>query len=215
VPSIQNLTHSPAQNGVSVLVLSPTRELAMQIADAARGLLKGRGGDWGVQCVVGGTNMSTDQKNLANKRADVLIATPGRLIDLLQNGNLGPKLAQLRCLVLDEADRLLDAGFRNELLKIMQALPDRNRTPRQTLLFSATIPKEVHTIASLALLPSHKFITTLTEADNNTHEHVEQFSVVVPPSDILAATLELIEREQKRQAELGGFKSKSQHGKVN
>jgi superfamily II DNA/RNA helicase len=86
----------------------------------------------------------------ADVRADILVATPGRLNDLLTNGGLKPRLAHLKTLVLDEADRLLDAGFRKELLQILGALPDRKVVSRQTLLFSATIPKEVHTVCLIA-----------------------------------------------------------------
>lgn len=126
-------------------------------------------------------------------------------------------------LVLDEADRLLEAGFRRELVKIIEALPDRQTSPRQTLLFSATIPKEVHTvglysalycsllmiqIANLALSKDHKFITTLSEEDVNTHEHVVQESLIVPSGDIIPATLEALKREEHNISERGGFKGK-------
>ncbi|ORY35775.1 P-loop containing nucleoside triphosphate hydrolase protein [Naematelia encephala] len=209
IPSIQRLLSAPMpdQSHTSILVLSPTRELAQQIGVAAETLLGEKGkGKYGVRCVVGGTNMDRDMRDLRSQRADVLVATPGRLVDLIQNGNLGPRFAQLRTLVLDEADRLLDQGFRTDLLKILGALPDRAAVPRQTLLFSATIPKEVHSIASLALNKDYKFITTLTEADVNTHEHVVQESLVVPSRDILPATFEALKREQQHTEARGGFK---------
>ncbi|KAK4689976.1 hypothetical protein P7C73_g113, partial [Tremellales sp. Uapishka_1] len=206
VPSIQrllSLQKAPAQGFTSILVLSPTRELALQIGEAAEGLLGGQGGKYGVKCVVGGTNMDRDVRDLKTQRADIVVATPGRLVDLLQNGGIKPRFSQL---ILDEADRLLDAGFRRELLQILESLPDRNQVARQTLLFSATIPKEVHTIASLALSPAHKFITTLTEEDVNVHEHVMQESLIVPGGDILPATLEVLLREEEKGKSGGGFK---------
>lgn len=90
--------------------------------------------------------------------ADILVATPGRLVDLLENSDMRARLSQIRkciqvngltsgTLVLDEADRLLDAGFRRELMKILESLPDRAAVPRQTLLFSATLPAEVHNVS--------------------------------------------------------------------
>ncbi|TXT03852.1 hypothetical protein VHUM_04329 [Vanrija humicola] len=207
VPALQRLVSSRAPTGVSILVLSPTRELAQQIAVAAEGLLGGPfAGHFGVQCVVGGTNVNTDIKNLKTRRADVLVATPGRMIDLLENSDLKARLGGLATLVLDEADRLLDAGFRRELLKILEALPDRRAVPRQTLLFSATLPAEVHSISSIALLPDHKFISTLKDEDVNAHKHVVQEALVVKPNDIIAATVEVLRREEMLAGERGGFK---------
>lgn len=90
--------------------------------------------------------MGAETKRLNNQRCDILVATPGRLIDHLENSNLKAKFSALRALVLDEADRLLEAGFRRELIKIIDCLPDRKNVPRQTLLFSATVPQSVHQV---------------------------------------------------------------------
>ncbi|KAL7420942.1 hypothetical protein Q5752_004896 [Cryptotrichosporon argae] len=207
VPSIQRLLNqpaAPAAGHTSVLVLSPTRELAAQIGAAAEGLLKG--GSYAVKCVVGGTNMDRDVRDLKNGRADVLVATPGRLVDLIENGGIRPRFAQLRTLVLDEADRLLDQGFRRELLKILEAMPDRKAVPRQTLLFSATIPGEVHSIASIALSMDHKFISTLKDEDVNAHEHVVQEVLCVPARDLMPAAVEVLRREEAEAGARGGFK---------
>ncbi|GAA5834636.1 hypothetical protein JCM11251_003619 [Rhodosporidiobolus azoricus] len=198
VPSIERLLRSPqqpaARGQISVLVLSPTRELAIQIEDSARTLLTGT--PYKVQHVVGGTNMSAETKRLNNERCDFLIATPGRLLDHLENSTLKPKLAQLKSFILDEADRLLEAGFRRELEKIISYLPARQTVPRQTLLFSATIPQQVHQLSSLALLPNHRFISTIPPDEENTHEHVEQF-VLTPPSlfDLFPTTLAVLRAE--------------------
>ena len=139
----------------------------------------------------------SDLQALRNRRADVLVATPGRLLDHIENHGLGERLRGVRWVVLDEADRLLEQGFRKEILKILAALPNRAQQPRQTLLFSATIPAEVHTIANLALLPNHTFISTLTEEDRNTHAHVEQRYAVVDLADSLPAALKMIEKEKR------------------
>ncbi|ORX36028.1 P-loop containing nucleoside triphosphate hydrolase protein [Kockovaella imperatae] len=208
LPSIQRLLSSPmpSPQHTTILAISPTRELAQQIAVTADGLLNvgAHGGNrYRVQCVVGGTNMRTDLKQLQSQRCDVLVATPGRLIDLLDNGGIQPRFAQLKTLVLDEADRLLDQGFRRELAKIISMLPSNGR---QTLLFSATLPKEVENIASIALKKEHKFISTLKEEDVNVHQHVRQESVVVPGNDIVAATYVALQREYSLRKERGGFK---------
>jgi len=107
-------------------------------------------------------------------------------------------LSSLRVLILDEADRLLEAGFRREIEKIIAFLPNRTAVPRQTLLFSATIPDSVHQIASLALLPNHAFVSTIPPEEENTHEHVPQH-FVTPPSlyDLFPTTLAILKDEIK------------------
>ncbi|KAK4705975.1 hypothetical protein P7C70_g230, partial [Phenoliferia sp. Uapishka_3] len=196
IPCIERLLRAkpqPVSGQISVLIMSPTRELAIQIEEAARGLLSAT--SFAVQHVVGGTNMSSETKRLNTQRCDILVATPGRLIDHLENSNLKAKFCNLRALVLDEADRLLEAGFRRELEKIINMLPDRKNVPRQTLLFSATVPQQVHQIASLALLPNHAFISTISEADANTHAHVPQHSLIASLNDTFPMTLAAIQSE--------------------
>ena len=98
----QRPTLSPGQ--ISCLILSPTRELALQIQKEAEMLLKNfKTTEFGVQHVIGGTNMSTEEKNLKSKRCDILVATPGRLVDHLNNTvGFAPKLEALQIYVLDE-----------------------------------------------------------------------------------------------------------------
>ncbi|KAM0748076.1 DEAD-domain-containing protein [Meredithblackwellia eburnea MCA 4105] len=197
IPCIERLVRAepkPQPGSISVLVLSPTRELAIQIEEAARSLVSAT--PFKVQHVVGGTNMSSEAKRLSTQRCDLLIATPGRLIDHLENTpGFKQKLGALKALVLDEADRLLEAGFRRELVKILEALPKRSEVPRQTLLFSATVPQQVHQIASLALLPSHKFISTVSATESTTHAHVPQYHHTTPLSLLLPTVLNLVESE--------------------
>lgn len=76
-----------------------------------------------------------------------IFRTPGRMIDHLENSNLKSKLSNVKSLILDEADRLLEAGFRKELIKIIGCLPDRKVVSRQSLLFSATVPAQVHQVS--------------------------------------------------------------------
>ena len=122
----------PAPKTARALILAPTRELVSQIADSLRGLtadlpLK-------IATVVGGTSIGRQVGVLA-RGTDILVATPGRLIDLMDRGAVD--LAAVRHLVLDEADQMLDLGFIHALRKIAPRLG----TPRQTMLFSATMPK--------------------------------------------------------------------------
>lgn len=205
IPAIQrlcSLPRPPQQTSISVLVLSPTRELALQIEKEALMLLKNLSGNIGVQHVVGGTNITSERKRLLRDRKDLLIATPGRLLDHLENGGEGLDLKtcfrDLRVLVLDEADRMLDMGFRASLEKIMKVIPDPLQGKaggRQSLFFSATIPSFVHDVAKLK--PDHVFISTLKEEEVNTHEHVPQEYKIVPVRSFLAEALNVVLSEAK------------------
>ena len=214
IPSIQRLLSQKTQpQGISILVISPTRELAQQITVEAKKLLDNLGNaSLGVLDVVGGTKIHKDIATLKSKRIDVLVATPGRLNDLIENSDLKQRLSGLsECgscisfclltsatLVLDEADRLLDQGFRPELNRIVASLPDRQHVDRQTLLFSATMPSGVESMASVVLKPEHKFISTLKEEDQNVHQHVRQEVIVVSNEDVMPSTLGVLLNEAKR-----------------
>jgi len=130
---------------------------------------------------------------------DFLVATPGRLADLLKNHGLKPQLSQLSMLIFDEADQLLDMGFRPAIEEIIGLLP--SRMSRQTLLFSATMPKDMLEIAKIALRPNPTFVDTVGE-ELNTHEHVPQQSLVTNPQGVWPELLKLL-KEAKR---LPGFK---------
>ncbi|CAD6967314.1 unnamed protein product [Tilletia controversa] len=201
LPTISRILQRGAQapsGSVSCLIMSPTRELALQIQREAEMLLKNVPGQIiGVQHVVGGTNMKTEERNLATKRCDILVATPGRLLDHLNNtSGMARKFSDLQAYILDEADRMLDMGFRQELAKIGQFLPDRNKVRRQALLFSATIPPGVREVANLD--PNAQYINTLSEEEANTHAHVPQQSVVAGMPDLLPLTLALLLEELER-----------------
>ncbi|MFW8592776.1 DEAD/DEAH box helicase [Cribrihabitans neustonicus] len=129
----------PAANTVRGLVLAPTRELANQIADTLKGLTEGT--PMKVGLVVGGVSINPQISRIA-KGTDILVATPGRLIDILDRGALD--LGSCDFLVLDEADQMLDLGFIHTLRKIAALLP----AERQTMLFSATMPKQMNEIAA-------------------------------------------------------------------
>ena len=126
------------------LVLAPTREIALQTADAARALLSGMAAAPKLVVAVGGASINPQMLALRGG-TDLLVATPGRLLDLLAHNAL--QLGDVASLVLDEADRLLDLGFADELGRVLAALPAR----RQTLLFSATLPDAVRSLAAQVL----------------------------------------------------------------
>ena len=141
LPALHRIANMPANKGVGVqvLVLTPTRELAQQVTDATTAYGKNLS-DLRTTTVVGGMPYGAQLRALS-RRVDVLVATPGRLIDHLQSGKV--KLNTVHTLVLDEADRMLDMGFIEDIENIISRLPE----DRQTLLFSATLDG---TIANLA-----------------------------------------------------------------
>ncbi len=126
-----------AKSSVRALILVPTRELAAQVETAVRDLARFTP----VKCVliIGGTSFDAQLRGL-RQGAEVVVATPGRLLDHFRSGNIS--LREVRVAVLDEADRMLDMGFMPDIRRIMQLLPKE----RQTLMFSATIPPEVERV---------------------------------------------------------------------
>ncbi|GAA0298738.1 DEAD/DEAH box helicase [Rhodovulum strictum] len=141
LPLIQNLMASPgkpAPKSAKALILAPTRELVTQIADALRALTAGT--KLRVATVVGGQSINR-QVSLLERGTDILVATPGRLIDLMDRRAVD--LGTARHLVLDEADQMLDLGFIHALRRIAPKLG----TPRQTMLFSATMPKQMEELS--------------------------------------------------------------------
>ncbi|KAK6839813.1 hypothetical protein PG995_006926 [Apiospora arundinis] len=194
LPAIQSMLNRKKQPGqfVSLLVISPTRELALQIANEAQKLL-GRRPEYSVCTAIGGTNQNTEERKIV-KGCDILIGTPGRLLDHFTNNErnshaIQAKLQRIDTLVLDEADRLLDMGFLPSLKNIISILPKREVSERQSMLFSATVPQYVDKVAHFALNKGYKYISTIPEGELNTHERVPQNLIVVPTFSDMAAAL--------------------------
>jgi superfamily II DNA/RNA helicase len=182
LPAIEVLCKLPRSNlggrvtPINVLVLCPTRELANQVASEAKKLLKYHP-SVGAQVVIGGTRLSSEQRNMQANPCQILIATPGRMKDHIENTTgFRPRLNGVKVLVLDEADRLLDMGFRKDIERIITALPKE----RQTLLFSATVPQGVRQICHVALRRDHEFISTVEEGTEETHAQVRQTYLIAP-----------------------------------
>lgn len=135
---IPALEHIVPGKGLQVLALCPTRELAQQVAEDATNLSKGTGVR--VADIVGGVSYGAQNDALAG-RFEVIAATPGRFNDHMERGNVD--LSGLRVLILDEADRMLDMGFRPQIEDVLRRSP----SGRQTMLFSATMPNGVHALA--------------------------------------------------------------------
>ena len=141
LPILQRLSRAPGRTmprACRALVLSPTRELASQIGESFRAY--GRQMPLSTAVVFGGVSIGPQQRQLA-PGVDILVATPGRLLDLVDRKSLA--LSRVQILVLDEADRMLDLGFIHALRRIVSLLPQQ----RQTLLFSATMPRAIASLA--------------------------------------------------------------------
>ena len=134
-----NASHSPARHPVRALILVPTRELAAQVQDSVR--TYGRHLKLRTAVVYGGVGFNPQMTEL-RRGVDIVVATPGRLLDHLQQKTVD--LRQIEILVLDEADRMLDMGFIHDIRRILAMLPAR----RQNLLFSATFPDEIRKLAA-------------------------------------------------------------------
>lgn len=140
VPVLQRLQETPPQRSRSIraLVLAPTRELAIQVSESFEAY--GKHLPLRQTCVYGGVSQHTQVRAL-RQGVDILVATPGRLIDLINQGFI--KLDQIEIFVLDEADRMLDMGFIHDIKRLIAMLPAK----KQTLLFSATMPMEIKKLA--------------------------------------------------------------------
>ncbi|MYM54940.1 DEAD/DEAH box helicase [Thalassovita mangrovi] len=141
LPMIDRLLDEPGKplpKTAKALVLAPTRELVGQIADNMRPMVQNT--PLKIMTVVGGQSINR-QVNALSRGTDILVATPGRLIDLMDRGSVD--LSTVRYLVLDEADQMLDMGFIHALRRIAPKLG----TPRQTMLFSATMPKQMEELS--------------------------------------------------------------------
>ncbi len=140
LPLLQRLAATAPARAVPALVLVPTRELAAQVGEVLRSLAQALPRRWRIAVAVGGVSINPQLMALRGG-ADVVVATPGRLLDLVAHNAL--RLSGVQCLVLDEADRLLDLGFADELAKVLTQLPAQ----RQNLFLSATFPPAVQALA--------------------------------------------------------------------
>lgn len=174
LPIIEKLSKKPADDNyrkIRALVLVPTRELATQVADNT--LEYGRALNMRVISVFGGVRLDNQIRKL-KRGADILVATPGRLLDLLQQKVID--LNSLEFLVLDEADRMLDLGFIDPIKQIMEFAAE----PRQTLLFSATLDESVEVLAEFYLNNPQK---VRVAPRNSASQQVKQLAYSVDNSD--------------------------------
>jgi ATP-dependent RNA helicase RhlE len=197
LPLLQRLSRSPRTGAPRALIVAPTRELAAQIDER----ISAYGRHVGLRHLViyGGVGQRPQEQAL-RARPDIVVATPGRLLDLMGQGHVS--LRSVEILVLDEADRMLDMGFIHDVKRIVAAVP----VERQTLLFSATIPTEIaHLVASVLRDPVRVDIAP----EVRTAERVDQCVWFVAK----AAKRQLLERLiREEQAERSIVFTRTKHG---
>lgn len=184
IPVLEKILKAEPSQDIQAVVLSPTRELAMQVAEELNHLAQFTS----IQAlpIYGGQDMGRQLRRL-RKCPQIVVATPGRLIDHLKRGTIN--LSHISTIVLDEADEMLDMGFIDDINLIMAATPDT----RQTLLFSATMPKPIQQLAETFL---HDPIIVRMQAKEVTIDLIEQSYIEVPDRqkfDILCRLLDLQE----------------------
>ncbi len=186
LPILHHLAAHPrplVRKSCRILVLSPTRELSGQILDSFRAY--GRHLRVRAALTIGGVSMGAQVRTLIDG-LDVLVATPGRLLDLVQSNAV--RLGEVECLVLDEADRMLDMGFIHDIRKIVAKLPAR----RQTLMFSATMPRAIAELAAQMLREPVKVAVT---PEATTVERVDQRLIRVDRAGKPAALIGVLRNE--------------------
>jgi ATP-dependent RNA helicase RhlE len=172
------------QKTIKALILTPTRELAIQIDESFAAY--GRHTGLKHTVIFGGVSQNP-QTDALRRGVDVLVATPGRLLDLMNQGYV--RLEHLKILVLDEADRMLDMGFVHDVKKIISKVPAR----RQTLLFSATMPNEIQQLANSILNNPEKVEVTPV---SSTADTIQQHLFYVEKSDKKALLIHLLKDKE-------------------
>ncbi|KAN0072187.1 P-loop containing nucleoside triphosphate hydrolase protein [Elaphomyces granulatus] len=181
-----------ARNGTGVIIISPTRELALQIFCVARELMAHHSQTYGV--VIGGANRRAEAEKLS-KGVNLLIATPGRLLDHLQNTK-GFVFKNIKALVIDEADRILEVGFEDEMRQIVKILPEDER---QTMLFSATQTTKVEDLARISLKPGPLYINVDDSKKYSTVDGLEQGFVICESDRRFLLLFSLLKRNLKKK----------------
>ncbi|KAI4160224.1 MAG: hypothetical protein LQ342_005936 [Letrouitia transgressa] len=180
------------RNGTGVIVVSPTRELALQIFGVARELMAHHSQTYGI--VMGGANRRAEAEKLV-KGVNLVIATPGRLLDHLQN-TPAFTFKNLRALVIDEADRILEVGFEDEMRSIIKSLP---KDDRQTMLFSATQTTKVEDLARISLRPGPLYINVDQAKEHSTVDTLEQGYVVCDTDKRFLLLFSFLKRNLKKK----------------
>ena len=185
---LSNPKHQFKGNTLRALVVTPTRELAAQVRESA--VTYGCNLNLKSTAIYGGTSVR-NQKKVLRRGIDILVATPGRLLDLYNQKSID--FSKIEILVLDEADQMLDMGFINDIKKIIRLLPDR----RQNLMFTATFSDPFRALANKF---SYKPIEISVTKDNETAKNIEHYIHPVETSRKSELLVHLIKKEKWKQA---------------
>ncbi|KAJ2084176.1 ATP-dependent RNA helicase [Coemansia sp. RSA 988] len=194
IPTIELLSklRFKPRNGTGAIIITPTRELALQIFGVAHELMQFHSQTFGL--VIGGANRHAEADKLT-KGVNLLIATPGRLLDHLQNTK-GFIFKNLKTLVIDEADRILENGFEDEMKAIIKALPQEER---QSMLFSATQTTKVEDLARISLKEGPLYINVDEGKEMATNEGLEQGYVVCDSDKRFLLLFSFLKRNLKKK----------------
>ncbi len=185
---LNNPIQGKRQSGTPrVLVLAPTRELVLQVAEEARQLSKYC--TINIVAVFGGMNYEKQKRQLTGAAVDIIVATPGRLLDFQRRGDLNLKKVEI--LIIDEADRMLDMGFIPDVRKIIYSTPKKDR--RQTLLFSATLTREVIRLADQW---TRDPVTVEIKPEQIAVDTVEQIVYIVTTSEKFTLLFNIIAKQE-------------------
>lgn len=179
------------RNGTGAIVVAPTRELALQIFGVARELMESHSQTYGI--FMGGANRSAEAAKLV-KGVNLMIATPGRLLDHLR-GTEGFVFKNLKSLIIDEADRILEVGFEDEMRSIIKCLPK----DRQTMLFSATQTTKVEDLARISLKPGPLYINVDYHKEHSTVDSLEQGYVICDSDTRFRLLFSFLKKHQKKK----------------
>ncbi|KAF8845395.1 DEAD-domain-containing protein [Paxillus ammoniavirescens] len=180
------------RNGTGIVIVSPTRELALQIFGVAKDLMAYHSQTFGI--VIGGANRRAEAEKL-EKGVNLVVATPGRLLDHLQNTK-GFVFRNLKALVIDEADRILEIGFEEEIKKIISILPNDGR---QSMLFSATQTTKVQDLARISLRPGPLLIDVDKQEATSTVSTLSQGYVVCPSDRRFLLLFTFLKKNSKKK----------------
>ena len=197
LPTIHSLLGQRAlpKGQVAILILSPTRELALQIAKECSLVTSQLQPKPECHTAYGGTSKDRELKKFRDGDPKILVATPGRLNDYLSDESIAAKFANLRTLILDEADQMLEAGFLPAIRDILRRLPPKSRG-WQGMCFSATMPNKIENVLPNVLTPGATRISTVEVDEIPTIDRVTQYSIVLSSvGDVFVTLLALLQRE--------------------
>ncbi|KAJ5430596.1 hypothetical protein N7491_007612 [Penicillium cf. griseofulvum] len=193
---------APPKGKVGILIITPTRELAQQIAKSCDQLTSQLPTPLECHVAVGGTARASAHSRFMKGAPSILVATPGRLCDYLSQTPTAKKLSNIQTLVLDEADTMLESGFIADVKRILQLIPQKS-TGWQGMCFSATVPPKVKDVVNIVLKRDYTSISTIDKNESPTHERVPQYHVLMPSvADTFTTLASLLKLEIKNSSKI-------------